>query len=76
MALRDLPVLDPDRTPKHRMVMERDVATDVDVFGRAKAFVDFHATAFHLKAQRLRHVEVWLDAHRDEDQVDLVPAPV
>ena len=56
--------------------MERDVATDVDVFGRAKAFVDFHATAFHLKAQRLRHVEVWLDAHRDEDQVDLVPAPV
>src|SRR5690348_6634190 len=54
MALCHLPVLDADCAPEHRVLMERDVAADIDVLAGSQCLVDAHAAALDREAERLR----------------------
>ena len=61
VVLRDLPVLDANRTPKNWMLVKRHITADVNAIGGAQSFVDPDASAFDRQAQRPGHLQVRLD---------------
>src|SRR6266550_4059 len=74
MILRDLPVLDADRATKHRMRMHRDVPTAIDAIGCAERAVDLNTATLDGQSECSRQVDVGVDAHRLEHEVDLLAA--
>src|SRR5438477_4153027 len=76
LPLRHLPVLDADRAPKDGVMVEGDVAADEDVLGGPQRLVDANAAALYGQAERLRQIEVWLDADGDQHQIHLFPLSV
>src|SRR5207249_498992 len=76
VALGNLPVLDADRPAQDRMLVQRDVAADIDILSRAQSLVDSNTATFEGQAKRLGEVEVRLDADRDQHKVDVLIGPV
>src|SRR5439155_1025318 len=76
LAFGDFPVLDPDRPTQDRVLVQRDVAADIDVLRRPEAFVDANSSAVDRQAQSLWQIEVRLDPDRDQRQVHLMAGSV
>src|ERR1700730_6917266 len=62
VMLGHLPVLDANGLPQHRVWMERDVSSAVDMFGGAQSLVHAYSGALELQAECSWHIEVGLDA--------------
>src|SRR5207244_6448707 len=76
MILRDLPVLDADRATKHGMRVHGDVPTAIDAIRCTERAVDLNPAACDGQSQCFRQVDVGVDAHRLEDEVDLLATAV
>src|SRR3989454_11190025 len=58
------------------MLVQRDVAADIDILSRAQSLVDSTAATFDGQAKRLGEVEVRLDPDRNQHEVDVLVSPV
>ena len=54
------------------MLVKRHITADVNAIGGAQSFVDPDASAFDRQAQRPGHLQVRLDADRDQREIDLM----
>ena len=54
------------------MLVKRHITADVNAIGGAESIVDPDASAFDRQAQRPGHLQVRLDADRDQREIDLM----